>query len=851
MTPTMVRHDDRRLEELYTISTLFTAFETVEKTLGAALAIVARTLPLHSAIVIESVIGARAQLTMWCAGRPGSDRTETAKAHVVETYAYLAGSNSTDELEVRESVIAGTFPEPRSERKPNPNRFIVIPLVVAKGPVFGAFQVEGAARLERSDLIFLNTIANQLAIAIDRHRAWSYEILRRTEAQESRGKYEALVDNLDSAFVWEADAHTHRLSYVSAQVEGLLGYPRQRWLDDGDFWSAHVHPEDVDRVLRTFERALLERRSKRCDHRFLTADGRVRWLHTGIHVVDADTSRPRFQGVSLDITASKVAEERVREQLAFTNAMAGSIGEGTIAIDLDGKVTFLNAAAESLLMCRTDDALGSPSDDIAHLEDEDGSPVECPLATAIRIGDWVRSDDHMMVRPDGVRFPVSYTAAPIRRASTVTGAVLAFDDISERKRIQQTEHFLAEASEELAASLETTAVLQALARVGLPMLGQLCFVDMLAPDERLVRCGWAHVDPKFQARFDHVFRDTPSISFLTHPVARVVTAGHALLAPIVDATWIAATATSGDELELLETLHPTSALVIPMTAGKRKLGALTFYLHDGQTYCETDLALAKELGRRGALAIEHARLYSEARHAVGAREKMLAIVSHDLRAPLSTIVLATELLDDSSSRSPVIEKIQRAATRMDRLIGDLLDFASIESGGLAMLPRAQDVAAITEEALASFYELAGKRQLHLSVAVPSDLPRVFCDRDRLLQVLGNLVSNALKVTHGGGSVTVQVKQREHEALFSVSDTGPGIRLAEQARLFERYWRSPDANYKGTGLGLAIAQGIIEAHGGRIWVDSEVGHGATFFFTIPLAADANDVRCLSLASGPEA
>jgi PAS domain S-box-containing protein len=821
-----------RLAELYAISTLFTAFETVEKTLGAAIGIISRTLPLHSASMIESVIGARANLTVWPANQATADRIETARAHVVDAYTYLAGGQA-EELDVRESMITNTLPERRIQRGASPHRFIVIPLLVGRGPVFGAFQIEGALPLDLSDLVFVNTVANQLAIALDRHRTLSYEVLRRAEAQESRAKFEALLDNLDCAFVWEADAHTRRISYVSGQVERLLGYPRQQWLDELDFWGLHVHPGDRDRVMRTFERALLERRGKRCDHRCLTADGQTRWLHTTLHVVDADANRPSLQGVSLDITSSKLAEERVREQLAFTNAMAASLGEGTIAVDLEGKITFINPAAESLLQCTRTEAVGTPSDDIVHLEASDGTAVECPLATAIRTGDWVRSDDHVLVRPDGLRFPVSYTATPILRSSVVTGAVIAFDDISDRKRDQQTEHFLVEANEVLGTSLESAAVLTALARVGVPTIGQLCYVDVLGADDRLMRCAWAHRDPESQAALDRVFDALPPISFLVEPVARVVTAGHSLLAATIDDAWIDAAATSSDEQTIMRNLGLHSALVVPLTIGKRKVGALTFYRQGGAPkLTETDQSLAEELARRGALSIEHARLYGQAQAAIAAREHMLAIVSHDLRAPLSTILLATDLLQESEP-SAVVEKIDRAANRMNRMIGDLLDFASIAGGRIAMLPNAHDVAAIVEETVIGFEELAKKHQLTLVAEVAAGMPLAFCDRDRMLQVIGNLVANAIKVTQPGGSVSVHVEPRECEVLVAVCDTGPGIPLADQARLFERYWRSPGASYKGIGLGLAIAQGIITAHGGRIWVDSEVGHGATFYFTIPV------------------
>jgi signal transduction histidine kinase len=126
----------------------------------------------------------------------------------------------------------------------------------------------------------------------------------------------------------------------------------------------------------------------------------------------------------------------------------------------------------------------------------------------------------------------------------------------------------------------------------------------------------------------------------------------------------------------------------------------------------------------------------------------------------------------------------------------------------------------------------------LTANVEPLLPKFDGDRDRILQVLSNLVGNATKVTAEGGHITLRVEARGHDLLFSVSDDGPGISEENGKFLFERYWRGVDATYKGTGLGLAIARGIVNAHGGRIWVESEPGRGATFLFTIP-AADAGD------------
>ncbi|NTX51557.1 sensor histidine kinase KdpD [Myxococcus sp. CA039A] len=246
-----------------------------------------------------------------------------------------------------------------------------------------------------------------------------------------------------------------------------------------------------------------------------------------------------------------------------------------------------------------------------------------------------------------------------------------------------------------------------------------------------------------------------------------------------------------------------------------------------------------------ALARENAQLYKQAQVAVREREQILGVVSHDLKNPLSTIIMTAGALTQQGATArrrtelPVplgVERIQRAAERMMRLIDDLLDFVNIERGHLSIKRQPNDAGALVNETLASFERVAQEHLLTMTAEVEPRLPPILCDSVRILQVLSNLVGNATKVTAEGGSITLSVEARLHECMFAVADDGPGIRREDLKHLFDRYWRSGETRYEGTGLGLAIASGIVEAHGGRIWVESEWGHGATFRFTVPFAED---------------
>jgi len=244
--------------------------------------------------------------------------------------------------------------------------------------------------------------------------------------------------------------------------------------------------------------------------------------------------------------------------------------------------------------------------------------------------------------------------------------------------------------------------------------------------------------------------------------------------------------------------------------------------------------------------LENERLAGEAQDALRAREDLLAIVSHDLRNPLGVVLASTALLlksnlppDKQERARRQVEAIQRAGNRMNRLIRDLLDFASIQAGRLSVSMRPQDVAAMVAEVLDVMEPLAGPKGQHLVADVAPELA-IRCDHDRVIQLFSNLVGNAIKFTPDGGTITVRAAPEGDIVRFSVVDTGPGIPREELAHVFDRYYQAQRKNRDGIGLGLSIARGIVEAHGGRIWAESEEGKGSTFSFTLAPPSDTQNV-----------
>ena len=262
---------------------------------------------------------------------------------------------------------------------------------------------------------------------------------------------------------------------------------------------------------------------------------------------------------------------------------------------------------------------------------------------------------------------------------------------------------------------------------------------------------------------------------------------------------------------------------------------------------QAELAPIQERGDRERIARDEIELgacrYASFCKAVLARDEVLSMVAHDLRNPLGVIESSASLVRDlplsEEKKTELLDIITESAEWMNRLIQDLLDVSRIEAGELAMERRRFRAEALLDEAVHLFRPLAEGAGVDLVLEVSHPLPEVEADPVRILQVLSNLIGNAVKFTPAGGRIRLVVTP-EHEGKwvrFSVIDTGPGIALANMGRLFDRFWQAHSAHAAGAGLGLAISKAIVEQHGGTIAVESEPGAGATFHFRLPAATAA--------------
>ena len=378
----------------------------------------------------------------------------------------------------------------------------------------------------------------------------------------------------------------------------------------------------------------------------------------------------------------------------------------------------------------------------------------------------------------------------------------------EQRRARHAAELLDEASRVLQDSLDGATAAGRLAHLIVPRLADACAVDLEDGDGGLVR------------------------------------AGHALAA-FTDTGAERDMAEADDTRALFDAREPAHVLVVPLDAGGDAVGQLALGRYDAsQPFGAADARLAEELARRLARAVAHARLFREARAAAEARDQVLAVVAHDLRSPLCALRLDAELLDEKLSPTSPLPLVGRAlarmrdtTARMDGLIADLLDLSRLDRGPLALELAVRDVAACVSDAAETLRSYVASHDLTLDV-VPA--PGPLCapvDESRLSQVVSNLVGNAVKFTPAGGRVTVGCTRDGGEIRITVADTGVGIAPEQLPHVFGAFWQARHADRRGLGLGLAIARGIVEAHGGRIWVESRVAHGTTFTCTLPVVHPA--------------
>ena len=695
---------------------------------------------------------------------------------------------------------------------------------------------------------------------------------------------EALEIGQVGSWVWDvaankviADPMLSRLFGVSTE-EGAEGLALET------FTNA-IHPDDRDRVQKRIAKTLETNGTFESEYRTVIADGSTRWvLARGRIDLDADGKGSTFPGVIVDITARKEAEEKFKQQAAFVQTITGNIGEGVFALDKEGKVTYVNKAAQEILGWSDKELMGISIHEKIHYQREDGTPMareDCDMLQILKTGKATLNAETAFTCKDGSIIIVQVSTSPILKDDKMIGLVQSFSDITERRQAAHNLQFLSQASKTLSSSLDYKITLQRVTELCVPQIADWCSIELLDDDGDLQQVGLGHVDPSKIAWALKLRDEYPANMDAPAGVPQVIRTGQPEIYPVITREMIAMSAKDEKHLEIISQLNFSSVMIVPLAIEGKTIGAITFAnTEHKRSYTNADYEMAQELAVRASIAITNANLYRTAQEELAERERLEAklrdvneqleervkertqqleatnqslersnrelqdfayVASHDLQEPLRKIQAFGNLLESEfgaqlGDGKDYLKRMRSAASRMSILIEDLLAFSRVTTkarpfANVGLTEIATEVAGDLETRIA---DTGGKVTI-------DDLPTIKGDPVQMRQLLQNLIANALKFhkpdstpeVHVYGEAILGNNGKIKEYQVCVADNGIGFDEKYLDRIFAVFQRlHGHESYEGTGIGLAVCRKIVERHGGSITARSKAGEGSTFIITLP-------------------
>ena len=536
------------------------------------------------------------------------------------------------------------------------------------------------------------------------------------------------------------------------------------------------------------------------------------------------------------MTSRPSRNNRVRHDVVTSviDALPVAVAE----VDPDLRVRFLNRLFREWFVGARRKLVGVPLDQVAErLADAARRAIESAFAGAASV------QEARLPAPDGRGRELRVTCVPRHDPrGEVIGVVISAIDVTDEKRRLGRERILAQATEDLFATLEPESALQTIADNAVAWLADWISVELVRDDGSFEQVAVAHRDPDRLILAGQIRR-----CYRPHAaMRRAMKEGATAVADHLGEDELAARAEDPVHLELLRRMDIGASLIVPLAVHDAVFGAIELVRSgaSGRAFAPAEVALVEELARRAALALENARLFDLTRRAVIAREQLLAIVCHDLRDPLGVIRARSEMLKErihtlGDPEGLNVDAIERATHRMDALVSALADAARMRAGRLTIHPQLRDVNELASDAVEGIADLAARKDIRVSLVTGAAPVMAMVDPDRVAQVLANLLGNAVKFTQTGGRVELRVRPGKNEVHIAVVDNGPGIAREDLSRIFDRYWQVEPGQRRSSGLGLYIARGIVDAHRGRIWAESQVGHGTAFRIALPTGGDRLD------------
>jgi PAS domain S-box-containing protein len=673
-----------------------------------------------------------------------------------------------------------------------------IPVVVVTGrgdeDIAVEFMKAGAVDYVPKASLTAERLATSFRYAQEMARAAAARHQAEQELRDQEARFRTLANTIPQ-LAWMADA------------DGAIYWYNRRWYDytgttieqmRGWGWQKVHHPDHVQRVVERIRHSFDTGEPWEDTFPLRRADGEYRWfLSRALPMRRADGTISGWFGTNTDITEQIDADRRLREREAEFRTLANSLPQLAWIADSDERRYWFNDRWYEYTGMRPDQSVGLGWQ-LAHHPDYRARVIADQHAAFEAGREW--EGTLPLRRADGEYRWFLSRAVPIKDSDgRIHRWIGTNTDISER---MDAERALAESEERFrrALAIETVGV------IFFTVDGEItgandAFLELAGVTREDLDAGRVRRDeltaPEFMPQSRRAIEEFKRTGRITPYEKQYVR-------PDGTRWWAIFAATRLNDREGVE-------FVVDVTAQK-----------------------AAEREREALLEREHeARVVAEC--ATKLRDDVVAILAHDLRNPLNAILGAVSMLAltaEQDKRQRQLKVIERSVRGMERLVTDLLDISRIESGTFAVRKERVDTSALLRDAIESCEAQAAVRGIELRADVHGEVKPLLGDRDRLLQVLSNLIGNALKFSDAEGKVVVRAANADGTVQVSVKDSGIGIPHDDLARVFDRYWQADQTSRAGAGLGLAICRGIVEAHGGRIWAASTVGRGTTFYFEIP-------------------
>lgn len=540
-----------------------------------------------------------------------------------------------------------------------------------------------------------------------------------------------------------------------------------------------------------------------------------------------------------EVKASKLLNE-VRQAHQDVSAVLENASDGIFISSYEGTYQQVNHVASQMLDYEPEEIVGKRYYDLIHPDEwEEIDRVKSKLMAngGSNIGEW------RLQRKSGKYLSVEASTKFLTDGRWIT----MVRDISGRKALEQVENemrqradMLARISRELSESLDFEQTLEKAASVVVPSLADGSVIRLLGDSGQMEVVKVIHRDPDRKKLVeDFVYKMAQNGDYHQWLKTLVINHKPVIVTDRKAESYVELHGAQINYSKNVEDLGINSFAVMPLLIHGRFIGLMTFVTDQGDRHIEPrNLPFFEAVSQRISLSIENSRLYQKAKDAVKSREDILSIVSHDLRNPLMGIKVAAEMLrlsggKDNTVTEGALRTIENSSEQMEKLINDLLDLGKLESGGFGLRVESANILDVVQANVDILKAQTLAKGQTLKLDIPEHMDLFNFDKKRIGQVVSNLLGNAIKFTQHGGTITLCVWPLGDTVKVQVADNGPGIAPERLQNIFGRFWQVEEDRDLGTGLGLYIVKKIIEAHGGELGVESAVGEGSTFYFTLPI------------------